>query len=386
MAANTPAPFKIVPATTRAAMRDFHRVPYRVYQGDPNWVPPLLLERHAHFTPSLNPFFRHASARFWVAYRDGEPAGRITAQIDRLHLERHNDASGHFGFLEALDDSELFVRLLTTAEEWLRSNGIKRALGPVSFAMWDQAGLLIDGFDTPPYFMMGHARPYFQSHIQAAGYRAVQDLLAYEYSRYTLLPPTAIRAIRRARESPDVEIRPIRKARKQIDREIAILMDVINDAWSDNWGFVPITAAEMHDIRLMVCLALRSGDVAIAEYKGEPVAFALVMPDFNEAIRDLGGRLFPFGWAKALWRLNVAGTRRTRMPFMGVRKKLQSTPLGAALALAVISAVREFNIEHGAHYGELSWVLDQNEPVKHIISLVGARKHKRYRIYEKQIA
>jgi hypothetical protein len=368
------------------AMRDFHRIPYRVYCDDPNWVPPLLLERRAHFNPSLNPYFQHAKARFWVAYRGGEPVGRISAQINQLHLDQHRDAAGNFGFIEGLDDPAIFEGLLNAAENWLRSGGMTRAFGPLSFSIWDQCGLLVEGFDTPPYFMMGHAKPYFDGHIKAAGYRGVQDLLAFEYDRYTPLPAVAARIVEHALKNKDVTVRQIRKERKYFSADIESMMDIINDAWSNNWGFVPITAAEMHEIAMMARLALRPGDVAIAEYKGEPAAFTMVIPDFNEAMRDLGGHLFPLGWAKFLWRLKVRGTRRTRMPFLGVRKKLQSSPVGAALALAVIAAARNFNAEHGAEYGELSWVLEQNEQVQRIISLVGARQHKRYRVYEKQIA
>jgi hypothetical protein len=378
--------FEIRPAASRAAMRDFHSVPYRVYLDDPNWIPPLLLERRAHFSTSMNPYFQHATARYWVAYRNGEAVGRISAQINRLHLERYHDAAGHFGFIEARDDPAVFAALLGAAEDWLRVGGMTHALGPISFSMWDQCGLLVEGFDSPPYFMMGHAKPYFDAHIKAAGYRGVQDLLAFVYDRYTPLPPVADRIVQRALKSEDVVVRPILKDRKHFDGEIASLMEIINDAWSDNWGFVPITADEMHEIAMMVRLVLRPGDVAIAEFKGEPAAFTMVIPDFNEAIRDLGGRLFPLGWAKALWRLKVSGLRRTRMPFMGVKKKFQTSPIGAALALGVIASARKFNVERGGEYGELSWVLDQNEQVKRIISLVGAREHKRYRIYEKRVA
>jgi len=377
---------EIRPVASGAGMRDFHRIPYRVYRDDPNWIPPLQLERRAHFNVSLNPFFQYATARYWVAYQNNEAVGRISAQINRRHLERYHDAAGHFGFIEAGDDPAVFAALLGVAADWLRASGMTRSLGPISFSMWDQCGLLVSGFDTPPYFMMGHAKPYFDAHIKAAGYHVVQDLLAFEYDRYTPLPPVAARIVERALKSKEIIVRSIRKERKYFDAEIESMMEIINDAWSNNWGFVPITAAEMHEIAMMVRLALRPGDVAIAEYKGEAAAFTMVIPDFNEAIRDLGGRLFPFGWAKFLWRLKVSGTRRTRMPFMGVRKKLQSSPIGAALALAVIAAARGFNVEHGAEYGELSWVLEQNEHVRHIISLVGAREHKRYRIYEKQIA
>jgi hypothetical protein len=366
-------------------MRDFHRLPFRLYRDDPNWVPPLLLERRAHFNRAMNPFFQHATAQYWVAFRRGEAVGRISAQINRLHLDTRQDATGHFGFIEADNDPAIFAGLLQAAENWLRAQDMKRVQGPISFSVWDQCGLLVEGFDTPPYFMMGHAKPYFDDHIKTAGYRAIQDLLAFEYDRYTPLPPVAARIVERALKSGEIVIRPIRMERKFFHTEIDTMMDIINDAWSNNWGFVPITRAEMHEIATMVRLALRPGDIAIAEYRGEPAAFTMVIPDFNEIIRDLGGRLFPLGWAKFLWRLKVAGTRRTRMPFMGVRKKFQTSSLGAALALGVIASARGFNIEHGAEYGELSWVLEENEQVKHIIALVGARMHKRYRIYEKTI-
>src|SRR4051812_30402102 len=171
----------IVPVHTREQWRDFHHVPYRVYRDDPNWIPPLLLERKFHFDPKHNPFFQHARAAFWLAYQRGQPVGRISAQVDQLHLDRYADASGHFGFLEAIDDAAVFNRLLRTAEDWLRGVGLRRAIGPVSFSMWDQPGLLVEGFDIPPRVMMGHARPYFANHIEAAGYRQIQDLLAYDF-------------------------------------------------------------------------------------------------------------------------------------------------------------------------------------------------------------
>ena len=211
-------------------MRDFHRIPYRVYCDDPNWVPPLLLERRAHFNPSLNPYFQHAKARFWVAYRGGEPVGRISAQINQLHLDQHRDAAGNFGFIEGLDDPAIFAGLLNAAENWLRSGGMTRAFGPLSFSIWDQCGLLVEGFDTPPYFMMGHAKPYFDGHIKAAGYRGVQDLLAFEYDRYTPLPAVAARIVEHALKNKDVTVRQIRKERRYFSADIESMMDIINDA------------------------------------------------------------------------------------------------------------------------------------------------------------
>jgi hypothetical protein len=376
----------IVPVQTREQWREFHHLPYRVYRDDPHWIPPLLLERKFHFDPKHNPFFQHARAAFWLAYQDGQAVGRISAQIDQLHLDRYGDQSGHFGFLEALDNPAIFERLLRTAEDWLGGAGLRRAIGPVSFSMWDQPGLLVEGFDIPPRVMMGHARPYFASHIETAGYRRAQDLLAYDYDGEVPLPAAAVRVIERIQKRSSITVRRIRNDKAHIDSETALIFDILNDAWSDNWGFVPMTQAEFDDLVGVLKHLLRDGDVAFAEYQGRPSAFAIIMPNLNEAIRDLGGRLAPLGWLKLLWRLKVSGIRTARMPLMGVRKALQGSPAGAALALSVIQATRAFNIENGRPFGELSWVLDQNERVRHIIELVGAKVSKRYRIYEKELA
>jgi hypothetical protein len=375
----------IVPVQTREQWREFHHLPYQVYRDDPHWIPPLLLERKFHFDPKHNPFFQHARAAFWLAYQGGQPVGRVSAQIDQLHLDRYADASGHFGFLEAIDNAAIFEQLLRTAEDWLRSNGLKRAIGPVSFSMWDQPGLLVDGFDIPPRVMMGHALPYFAGHIETAGYRRVQDLLAYDYDGEVPLPAAAVRVIDRIQKRSSITVRRIRNDKAHIESETALIFEILNDAWSDNWGFVPMTQAEFDDLVGVLKHLLRDGDVAFAEYQGRPSAFAIIMPNLNEAIRDLGGRLAPFGWLKLLWRLKVCGIRTARMPLMGVRKALQGSSVGAALALSVIQASRAFNIENGRPFGELSWVLDQNERVRHIIELVGAKVSKRYRIYEKEL-
>jgi GNAT superfamily N-acetyltransferase len=376
---------EIVPVVTRAQWRDFHRLPHRVYRDDPNWIAPLLLERKFHFLPKHNPFFEHATAAFFLACSDGSPIGRISAQIDRLHLERYNDATGHFGFIEAVDDAGVFAALLRAAEDWLRERGIARVLGPVSFSLWDQPGLLVEGFDTPPYVMMGHARPYFARHIEAAGYRGVEDLIAYRYGPQMAVPLSMQRILERALRRGDIVVRTIRMDKRHVDDEIALLLDIINDAWSDNWGFVAMTKAEIDDLAGILKLLLRPGDVAIAEYQGKPAAFAAVFPNLNEAARDLDGRLWPLGWAKLLWRLKVRRPRSVRMPMMGVRKVLQTKPIGAALALAVIQATRTFTFAHGVVDSELSWILERNERVRHVIELVGGVPYKRYRIYEKNI-
>lgn len=377
----TSLPVEIVPVRTRAQWRDFHHLPFQIYRGDPNWVPPLLLERKLHFSPKHNPYFQHARAAYWLAYDRGRAVGRISAQIDRLHLETHGDGAGQFGFIEAIDDAGVFAGLLRAGEDWLRGEGMTRAVGPISFSLWDQPGLLVEGFDTPPYVMMGHARPYFAPHIEAAGFTPVQDLLAYSYN--AALPPTALRIVERLKKRDDVVVRPIRMDKGHFESEVATLLEILNDAWSGNWGFVPMTRAEIADLAGLLKLLLRPGDVAIAEYRGQAAAMAVCFPNLHEAIRDMGGRLLPFNWAKLLWRMKVRRPKSGRMPLMGVRRELQNTPIGAALALAVIQATRDFNFSNGVEASELSWILDGNERVKHIIELVGGTPTKRYRIYQK---
>ncbi|MDE2133784.1 MAG: N-acetyltransferase [Alphaproteobacteria bacterium] len=380
------AGLRIVPVEARGQWREFHRLPYSLYKGDPNWVAPLLLERKIHFDKAHNPFFRHAKAAFWLATRDGVPVGRITAQIDALHLARYNDATGHFGFIEGTDDPAVFEALLGTAEAWLRSEGMRRCVGPVSFSMWDEPGLLVEGFDRPPVVLMGHALPYYQKHIAALGYTQLQDLLAYDYENGLPLPPTMERIIARAQEKHQFRFRPIRMDRKNFASEVALLLEILNDAWSDNWGFVTMTQAEVDDMASMFKILLRPDAVVIAEYAGETAGFALTLPNINEAIKDLDGRLLPFGFAKLLWRLKISGIPSVRMALMGVRRKWQNSQIGAVLALSIVQRARISTFEHGGLRAELSWILDSNERMKHMLTLVGGTVYKRYRIYEKALS
>jgi GNAT superfamily N-acetyltransferase len=379
------APITIVPVQTSRQWHDFHHLPYKLYAQDPNWVPPLLLERKFHFDPKHNPWFQHAKAAFFLAYRAGEPVGRITAQVDQLHLERYDDATGHFGFIEAVDEQPVFDALLDAAEGWLRDQGMTRAIGPVSFSLWDQPGLLVEGFDTPPSVMMNHHLPYYGAHIEAHGYRKAEDLICYWYEKSAPLD-NMNRLVARGLRDGGVTLRNIRMDKEHFNSEIAMMLDIINDAWSDNWGYVPMTKAEIDDMAGILKVLLRPGDVAIAEYHGKPAAFAAIFPNLNEAARDMKGRLFPFNIFKLLWRLKVARTKTARMPMMGVRKEFQNSSLGGALAMAVIRSVRDFNMDqHDVTGAELSWILARNKRVRHIIEMVGGKAYKTYRVYERAL-
>lgn len=376
-------PLEVVPVQTKSQWHDFHHLPYGIYRDDPNWVAPLLLERHFHFQAAHNPYFQHARAAFFLAYRNGKPVGRITAQIDQLVQDRYRDGTGHFGFIEAINDAEVFQALLASAEGWLRDQGMKRIVGPISFSLWDQPGLLVKGFETPPSVMMNHHRPYYEERITSQGYHKVEDLIAYRYGQDA--PVEVINKLVERGLKNGVTVRNIRMDKKHFESEVALLLDIINDAWSDNWGFVPMTKAEIDDLAGILKVLLRPGDVAIAEYQGKAQAFAAIFPNLNEAIRDMNGHLFPLNWIKLLWRLKVRGVRTARMPMMGVRKEMQNSSLGAALALAVIRSTRNFNVAHGVQDAELSWILERNVRVRHVIEMVGGVAYKTYRLFEKAL-
>jgi len=364
----------------RRVLNQFIRIPWSFYSNDPMWVPPLLLERRMQLSPG-NPYFEHASFCSWIAYRKEKPVGRISAQIDRLHLDRYQDATGFFGMLEAEDDSETFDCLLHAAESWLRDQGMQRVLGPFNLSINQELGLLVDGFDSPPMVMMGHARPYYADRIEESGYRKEKDLLAYIID--SGFENTAAMKTIIARGKKRIHTRHLIKSR--FSSELKIIRDIFNDAWSQNWGFVPFTNTEFEHLGKDLKLLVDEELVAIAEVDGQPAAFMVVLPNINEAIRDLNGRLLPLGWLKLLWRLKVKHPRTARIPLMGVRNVYHNSLLGAALAFTVIGALQEPAIERGIEKLELSWILEDNMGMRNIIESISGRVYKTYRIYGKKL-
>lgn len=358
----------------------FIDVPYRIYRDDPAWIPPLRLERRLHLSRH-NPFFEHGEWQAWVALRNGVPVGRISAQTDRLHRQRYGADTGHFGLLEAPDDREVFACLLGTAESWLRERGTRAVTGPFNLSINQECGLLVEGFSRPPMVMMPHGRPWFGGHVQALGYKPVKDLLAY-WVRTDFTPPQFMESLIR-RYGRNVKLRTLRRDRMQ--EEMEVLRGVFNDAWSDNWGFVPFTQAEFAGIGDGLKLLVPAEFVQIAEIDSEAVAFIAALPNVNEAAADLSGHLLPFGWLKLIWRLKRRGIHTGRVPLMGVRKRFQSSPQGIALALLVIRAVKEALWSRGILEVEMSWILEDNKGMRHILEVFGSELYKRYRIYGKQL-
>jgi hypothetical protein len=371
---------RVVAVEGRRNLTRFVKVPWTTYAGDPNWVPPLVIERRQHLS-RRNPFFAHARARFWIAYRGDEAVGRISAQIDDLHLERHRDATGFFGLLEAIDDPAIFASLLSVAEDWLRQQGMRRAIGPFNLSINDEIGTLVDGFDTPPMFMMGHAHPYYDARIKECGYRKAKDVVAYIHDP-RLPPPKVMQDVIR-RTASRVHVRPLRLP--QLKEDLATLREIYNDAWSENWNYVPFTAAELDNLGSSLRLFIPPDFVQIAEVEGEAAAMIVAVPNLNEVIRDLDGRLFPGGLVRLLWRLGRRGPKSARIPLMGIVRKHQRSSLGMALVFHLLAAVREPLVKRGVEKLELSWTLEDNRPMRHIKERIGARVYKTYRVYEKDL-
>jgi len=371
------------PVLSKQDKKLFLDVPFALYGKGSNWVAPLYFERFEHLDPKKNPYFQHAECQLFLAEIDGKPVGRISAQIDRLHLERYHDAMGQFGFLEAPDDPEVFAALFGAAGDWLKSRGMKAVRGPFSFSINEEMGLLVDGFDSPPNMMMGHALPYYAARVEEAGFTKAKDVIAYFYDIRTPFSKALSMAYERAMRSRDIEVRPLDK--KNLARDLDIILSIHSDAWSDNWGFIPFTPEEIKVLGDNLKFLVNKEYIAIASYKGVPTAFSVTFPNINEWIAGLDGKLLPFGWAKLVWKLFASAPNSVRMPLMGVRKEYHGTLIGSSLALAVIETVRRYHASRGTYSSELSWILEDNRPMRHMLEALGARPYKTYRIYEKAL-
>jgi GNAT superfamily N-acetyltransferase len=375
----------IAAATGRAELHAFVNLLWEVYAGDPHWVPPLRGDALALISGERrNPYFGHAEVQCFLARRQGRVVGRIAAHIDRLVLERR-PGLGLWGLFEVVDDDpDVGTALIRTAEDWLRTRGMVRAQGPMSLSIWDEPGLLVDGFGRPPAVMMGHHRPSYQHMLTAAGYAGVKDLHAWELDISKPFPELVQRIIAAGERNPKIRVREADARR--FDSEAKLVLGILNEAWSDNWGFVPLTDAEIAHAAKKLRPVMFPDLIRIAEVEGEPVAFMFTLPDVNELTRDLDGRLFPLGWAKLLWRLRKPKVTRMRVPLMGVRKHLQGTRMASLLAFMMIEYTRRASVaNYGAHRGEIGWILEDNEPMRSIARAIDASITRTYRIYEKDL-
>ena len=378
----------ITPVASEADRKAFVDLPWRIYAGDPHWVPPLKSEVHALITPGKNPFFGHAEAQYFLARRDGRVVGRVSAHIDHLALNQPAEqgmgpGTGNFGLFEA-EDAETGAALIEAAEAWLRSKGMSRVLGPISLSIWEEPGLLIQGFDHKPTVMMGHGKPAYQAMVEGAGYQPVKQLKTYELDIVKPFPPLIQRIVASGEKSDRIRIRKVDKSK--FDSEAAIILGILNDAWGRNWGFVPITDEEVAHFGKQLKPIVFDDLIMIAELEGEPVAFMMTLPDLNEATAPLNGSLFPFGWAKLLWWLRRPQVRTMRVPLMGVVQRLQASRLASQLAFMMIEYIRRAAItRYGATRGEIGWVLDDNQGMNAIADAIDSKVNKVYQVYEKDL-
>ena len=378
---STGSGISIIKANSFFKINDFINFPADIYKDDAAWIAPLKLERRLHFS-RLNPFFQHASWQAWLALRDGRVVGRICAQVDELHRQRYGDNTGHFGLLELVEDEAVLAALCETAESWLKQRGATQITGPMGFSTNQECGLLVEGFEHSPVVMMPHAMPWYAPMLEARGYQAAKDLLAYWVNVDFETPRIMTRLVKRY--ASNVRIRKLDRGR--FAEEMSVLRDIFNDAWSENWGFVPFTEAEFKELGSSLRLLVPDEYIQIVEIDERPVAFIAALPNINEVAKDLEGSLFPLGWLKLLRRLKNNEAKTGRVPLMGVRKQYQNRPIGMALAFLSIDAVRKELWARGVKEVEMSWILEDNSGMRSILDSIGSSMYKRYRLFRKDLA
>lgn len=379
----------ITPVSGKADRKAFVDLAYRLNANDPNWVPPLRMEAEELITPGKNPFFEHADVQLFLARRENVVVGRISAHIDHLAIamdpaQGMGPGTGNWGLLEA-EDQAVAQALIGRAEGWLREKGMTRVLAPLSMSIWEEPGQLTLGFDHPPTVMMGHQPQRYDDYIKALGYQPAKTLNTYELDITKGFPPLIQRIVQSGEKNAKIRIRNVDKSK--FDAEAALILDILNDAWSDNWGFVPFTDTEIKYAGKKFKPIVREDLIMIAEYEGEPVAFMMTLPDLNEVLKPMGGKLFPFNWAKLLLWLRKPRVRTMRVPLMGVRKRLQASRLASQLAFMMIEAIRLNSVrEYGASRGEIGWILDDNQGMNAIAEAIDSHVNKTYVIYDKPLA
>lgn len=363
----------------RGELRRFIRFPWRVYDGDPNWVPPLVADIRTVLDRRKHPYHQHADSEYFLAWRDGEVVGRIAATVNHRYNEFHGERTGFFGFFECLRDPEAARALLQTAEEWLRGRGMERVLGPVSFSTNEEApiGLLVDGFEHPTVLMTAYNPPWYAELIEGSGYEKARDLVAFRLSDSSAPPERLVRGVERLARRGGVTVRSFDI--KRFDEELDAIKEIYNRSWELNWGFVPMTDAEFAHLAKQFRPVLVPDLCLIAEAEGKPVGFSLVLPDYNQALRHLDGRLFPFGIFKLLWyRRKIEGIRILTLGLVpGYRRR----GLDAMMYLRIFQTARRL----GYSWGEASWILEDNWEIIRGIEGCGGEAYKRHRIFGKNL-
>lgn len=372
---------QVTPVRGSAEKMQFIRFPYALYQGDPNWVMPLEMERKDFLDPKKNPFFKYGEVELFLARRGKDVVGRIAAIRNPRYMEEHGTKEGFFGLFECVNDAGVARVLLDTAAAWLRERGMTSMLGPASFSSNGEWGLLIDGFDTPPAIMMPHNPPWYLGLLEACGLTKAKDLYAFELSSSAAPPEKVVRIAEKMRQREGITVRPVDM--KQLSAEVERIRAIYNSAWEKNWGFVPFTDAEFDHLAKDLKAIVRPELALMAEVNGEPVAFALTVPDANQAIKAANGRLTHFGLPIGLAKLVLASRRinRLRLIILGIKQGYRRRGLDAILYLDTLRTAKQL----GYVGGEISWTLEDNHLVNRAIESMGAKRSKTYRVFQRPL-
>jgi hypothetical protein len=362
----------------------FIQAGHEVFRGDPSWVPPLHFELRERLDPRKNPFFARADVALFTAWRDGRLVGRCSAQVDREHLRLWKDDTGFFGFFDTIDDPAVGRALIDAAAAWLRRRGMRRMRGPLSLYVNEEVGILIDGFDSPPVLMMAHSRPYQAAVCDAAGLTKEKDLFAWRYSGTAGFPDRVVKAWEQIKALPEVKLRSVDLSNMQ--RDITAVMEIYNDAWDGKWGVVPALPEEVAKVAKDLKLIIDPDLAFMAEIGGRPVGMCIMLPNLNEAIQDLDGKLLPLGALKLLWRIKVKRPRSTRLMMLGIRKEItKNVKRYGGLSAAMYVEVAKRGVAKGYQWGELSWTREDDAPINLGIRSMGAKVYKKYRVYNKAL-
>jgi hypothetical protein len=365
-------------------VEDFIRAGSVVYRGDPTWVPPLHMMIADRLNPKKEPFHRHADVALFTAWKNGELVGRTSATVDRSWLDTWNDATGHFGYFDTIDDVEVARALLGAAEGWLREKGMKRMNGPMSLTANQEIGTLVDGFEHPPVLDMAHSRPYQGALAEACGLVKEKDLYSWRYHTKDGFNARTQRAWEQVQEMKEVRLRSVDLSR--LREELGLVMEIYNETWAGKWAYIPTTGEELDKMAADFALVLDPEIAFIAEVDGKPAGMCIAVPNLNEAIRDLDGKLAPFGWAKLLWRTKVKRPASARLIALGVREAIRkNVKRYGVLSAAMYVEVSKRGLARGYEWAELSWTREDDAPINLGIRSMGAKVYKTYRVYQKPL-
>lgn len=368
---------KLIPVSNKKELKRFIMFPFELYKGDENWVPPLIGDQYKFFNADKNPYYFHSEVQLFILERDGKVVGRISAHTNTEHEKEHKEHIGFFGFYESIDDIEVAKELFAAAAKWNREKGYPAMRGPLNFSVNQEAGLLIDGFDTPPMVMMLHGKPYYQRLFEECGMKKTMDLYAYLAEKREI-PKMVEKMAKLIEKRSGVKIHSLRKDKKGLKEDIETVFEIYTKAWQYNWGNVPMTKAEFDNI-VAELLPIADPDlVFIAEADGKPVGFSLAMPNYNEVLKAMGGRVNPITIIKAL--IAKSKIRTARVITMGVIKEYQ----GRGIDTLMHYYSYKNGLPKGLYRSEFSWVLENNIMMIRVAEMLDAEIYKTYRLYDKE--